>query len=94
MPIAREYAEAGKSAEDGPELIFFTGKQAGGIVPRVRQLAGLKGVPSSPQMIILDIPDNGAYYQFTGPSVNASTVRDFLNGFKSKSLERKQLSRG
>ena len=93
LPIATEMAEAGKSAEDGPECIFFTGKQAGGVVPRIRDLTGLKEVPATAQMIMLDIPDDGGFYVAGDVPVNAESIRGFLEDYKSKSLSRQQLKK-
>merc|ERR1719378_2032094 len=91
LPIATEMAEAGKGAEDGPECIFFTGKQAGGIVSRIRALTGLEEVPTTAQIIMLDIPDNGGFYVAGDTSVNTENIRGFLEDYKNKSLSRQQL---
>merc|ERR1712146_54266 len=71
---------------DGPECIFFTGKQAGGIVSRIRALTGLEEVPTTAQIIMLDIPDNGGFYVAGDTSVNTENIRGFLEDYKNKSL--------
>jgi nucleoredoxin len=49
------------------------------------------GEPSStPQMVLLDIPDDGAYYVSVDMEVTASTITAFLDGYTAKTLEQKQ----
>jgi len=84
-------AEAAKAA--GDDTCFFYAGSVGGPTEQIRQLTSLappsKGVP---QMILLDIPDNGGFYTSDATEVTAETVKAFLEAYKAGSLERKQLA--
>jgi nucleoredoxin len=45
-----------------------------------------------PKLMILDIPDEGAYYEGPEGDVTAGTVQKLVDDYLAKSLERKQLS--
>merc|ERR1711988_324320 len=81
-------AEAAKA--EAP-FCFFTGKAAGGVTDRVRELCKGGDVSNQPQMFLLDIPDNGAYYKAELADITEKTVAGFLADCKSKSLSRQQL---
>merc|ERR1712232_1034749 len=65
-PIATKYIEEAKAkGEEDPELAFLMATESGGVGDRVRDMTGLmltEGSSSSPQLVLLDIPDNGGYY--------------------------------
>merc|ERR1711998_453828 len=61
LPIAEVIQAEGKSKEDGADLICFFGSNTGP-AQQVRKLCGNLKPTAEPQMIILDIPDNGGYY--------------------------------
>merc|ERR1712225_45567 len=86
-PILAKAKEAG---EDAP-FCFLTGKSAGGITDRVRELLKAGEDKSKPQLFLLDIPDNGGYYKADVDEVTVATIEAFLEKYKSKSLERQQL---
>jgi len=81
-------AEAAKA--EAP-FCFFTGKSAGGVTDRVRELCKGGDVSNQPQMFLLDIPDNGAYYKAELADITEKTVAGFLADYKNKSLSRQQL---
>merc|ERR1712054_492002 len=81
-------AEAAKA--EAP-FCFFTGKSAGGVTDRVRELCKGGDVSNQPQMFLLDIPDNGAYYKAELADITEKTVAGFLADYKNKSLPRQQL---
>jgi len=83
-------AEAKKKKEDAP-FCFFTGKAAGGVTDRVRELCGGGEVTAEPQMFLLDIPDNGGYYVADSTEVREKSIATFIEGYRSGSLSRKQL---
>jgi nucleoredoxin len=96
-PANEVMAEAHKEAAD-PELIFATAETPdGNIAGQVRQLTNLDkdgAGSSSTSMVILDIPDDGAYYVWKPEGekvVSETAVRDFLAAYKAKTLERHQL---
>jgi nucleoredoxin len=84
-PIAEGLKQAGS------ELLFFTATSGEGATPQVRKLTNAGEPISTPQMILLDIPDKGGYYVSVDTEVTTATINAFLDGYKAKTLERKQL---
>jgi nucleoredoxin len=66
----------------------YTGNTSCNILNRVRDLTGVR----ADKMIILDLQDNGAYYETDLPS-SLQDVRNFVTGYANKSITRKQCSR-
>jgi len=89
-PLAAEYKAAAKAADDDPEFLFFFAKTADGPVGRIRELCKLNG-ETTPQLILLDIPDNGGFYVGEGAQLSADGLRKWLSDYKGSKLERKQL---
>jgi len=89
-PLAAEYRAAAKASEEDPEFLFFIAKSAGGPVPRIRELCKLNG-ETAPQLILLDIPDNGGYYVGEGAELSVDGLRKWLSDYKGSKLQRKQL---
>lgn len=83
-------AEASKAA--GESTCFFYAPTSGGPVDQIRKLTKSEPVKGEPNLILLDIPDNGGYYVSPAKEVTAETVGAFLEAYKSGALERKQLS--
>jgi nucleoredoxin len=88
---------AAVAADAEPEMVFAIGEAAGDIADQVRRLTKLeesKGVA----MVLLDIPDNGAYYVWQRPegageiAVTEADVSKFVADYRAKSLQRLQLS--
>lgn len=90
------HAKAKAATPDGPEFIFFYAFKPSGISDQIRRLCQLSVVAqaTSPQLILLNIPDNGGFYVSDASEVTAESVSALIEGFKNKTLERKQLSRG
>merc|ERR1711998_663194 len=66
---------------------FFSASESG-ITSQIRKLTGVTEV----KLIMLDLDDSGAFYVHDG-DVTADSVRAFISGYESKSLERKQLQK-
>ena len=45
----------------------------------------------SPLLTIVDIPDEGGYYVANTPEMTAENIVSFVQGFASKTIERKQM---
>jgi len=82
-------AEAAKAAKD--DTLFFVAPKEGQIAGKIRDLTKLGSATPTPQMVLLDIPDQGGYYVSPATEVTADTIAAFLGGYKAKALERKQL---
>merc|ERR1711998_553626 len=85
------FADAKAKKEEAP-FCFFTGKSAGGVTDRVRQLCQGGEAGDAAQMFLLDIPDNGGYYKAAAGEITEANVTAFIEGYKAKSLERQQLN--
>ena len=83
-------ASASKAAGEG--TCFFYAGEAGGPTEQIRQIAKL-GEPKAgvPQLLLLDIPDDGGYYVSEAAEVSAEVVQGLLDAYKAGTLERKQL---
>merc|ERR1711998_555011 len=86
----RIFAEA-KAKKEEAEFCFFTGKSAGGITDRVRELCQGGAAGAEPQLFLLDIPDNGGFYTAELSDVTEKSIGAFIEDYKSGSLTRKQL---
>jgi len=89
-PLAAEYKAAAKASDEDPEFLFFIAKSEEGPVPRIRELCKLNG-ETAPQLILLDIPDNGGFYVGNGAELTVDGLRKWLSEYKGSKLERKQL---
>jgi len=89
---AKFLAEAKTSGEEEPEIGFAILTEAGGIGSKLRSLMGLPEKPTNvPQLMILDIPDQGGYYQGPADGITEAVVAKLVEDYKAKTLERKQL---
>jgi len=94
-PIAKKYIDDAKAkGEDEPEVAFMIATSSGGIGDRLRQMTGLPTeIPAeaAPRLILMNIPDDGAY--FTGPegAITKDIVEKFVADFSAGKLERQQL---
>jgi nucleoredoxin len=94
IPFGTSLAKDKKDSSIGPDMIFFYAFEPSGIASQIRNLCGLPAVEKSgddPVMIMLDIPDRGGFYVSDATEINADTVQSFIDGYKGRSLERKQL---
>ena len=82
-------AEAKKAA--GDSTLFFIAPKAEQPAPQIRAMTGLGDAPAHPQMVLLDIDDDGGYYKSPATEVTAETVTGFLEAYAAKALERQQL---
>jgi len=81
-------AEAAKAA--GGEELYFVARAAGQVADQVRKLTKLGEAGAEPQLLILDIPDEGGFYVHDG-KVGPDSVAAFVAKYKAGGLERKQL---
>jgi nucleoredoxin len=94
-PFAKKYIEEAKAkGEEEPEIAFMIATSSGGIGDRLRQMTGLPTeIPAEapPRLILMNIPDDGAY--FTGPegAITKEIVETFVADFSAGKLERQQL---
>jgi len=87
--VLEPLAEASK--KEGEDTLFLFAPKVGDVTGKIRQLTQLGEPTATPQMVLLDIPDEGGFYVSPATEVTAETVMGFLEAYKAKALERKQL---
>merc|ERR1712196_168302 len=95
-PIAEEFLKKQKAAgEDAPELAFMIGTESGGISTQLREVMSMPELPPSkkPKLMILNIPDDGAFHEGPEGEITPVRVAKFVADFQASTLERKQLRR-
>merc|ERR1711879_55512 len=81
--VAEEYyAEAGKDIDVMP-FRFFSGPD-GGVVSQVRNLTK---IPDGSKLLLLNIPDDGAFYVCQKDGNSPTVVREFLSDYQANKLE-------
>jgi len=65
-------------------------QETGGIAQRIRQLLKLGKAGATPEMVLLDLPDDGAYYKHEG-AVTKEAMAAMLQGYKAGSLTKLSL---
>jgi nucleoredoxin len=94
--VAKHYIEKQKAAgEESPEFNFLIATEDAGIAPKLRELMSLptleqEGLPA--KLMLVDIPEDGAFYDGPDGEISVAVLEKFLSDYKSGSLERKQLS--
>jgi len=92
---AKELMEAAAAEDTEPSMVFATAASTGNIAEQVRKLCKLDKDDTGTSMVLLDIPDDGAFYVWSGGSgdavVNEASVREFTAAYKAKTLVRHQL---
>lgn len=94
IPFGTSLAKDKKDSAEGPEILFFYAFAPSPMASQVRKLCSLPAVEKSgddPVMILLNIPDRGAFYKSSATEITTATVGAFIDDFKSGSLTRNQL---
>jgi len=81
------YTKAGKDIDSMP-IRFFSGK-AGGVTDQLRKLTGV----TEDKLIMLDIPDDGAFYICDAEKLSTDVVNQFISDVAAKRVDRKQLQK-
>ena len=82
-------AVASKAAKE--DTNFFVAEKAGDLATRIRDMTELGKAGATPQMLLMDIPDEGGYYVSDAKEVTKETIAAFIDAYKAKSLTRQQL---
>jgi len=91
MPVAAEAFEAAKASGCEAGMLFFTATETSDVVYQLRMSCELGEATSTPQLVMLDIPDSGAYYVFDGDNIDSEMLRSFIEDYDDEKLERKEL---
>jgi len=92
LPVATEAFDAAKAAGCESGMLFFTATETSDVVYQLRMSCELGEPSSTPQMVILDIPDSGAFYVYDGDNVDTEMIRVFIEDYDDEKLERKELN--
>lgn len=95
-PLAMKLQQKAKAnGEEDPEVAFMIATEGGGILIQLRKMLELPAeeVPPSrpPKLMIVDIPDEGGYYEGPEGDVTEAVIQQFVDDFTAKKLTRKQL---
>jgi len=93
--ISKHYVDEGKAKGEDPEFAFFTAEDKG-LGQRVMQMCKVDASTiqeGKAQLVLLDIPDNGGYYNGSQVDFDAipGAVETMLSAYKAKAMERQQL---
>jgi len=91
MPVAEEAFEAAKLSGCEAGMLFFTATETSDVVYQLRMSCELGEPTGEPQLVVLDIPDSGAYYVFDGDNIDSDNIRSFIEDYDEERLERKEL---
>ena len=91
MPVATEAFEAAKASGCEAGMLFFTATETSDVVEQLRMSCGLGEPTGDPQLVMLDIPDSGAYYVYDGNVIDAEMITQFIEDYDDEKLERKEL---
>jgi len=72
-------------------MLFFTATETSDVVYQLRMSCELGDPTSTPQMVVLDIPDSGAYYVFDGDNITTENISLFIEDYDEERLERREL---
>lgn len=61
-----------------------------GLAGRLREMMAL---PNGPQLVLVNIPDDGAFYLGQSGSVTAESAAQLITDYEAKALARKQLKK-
>merc|ERR1712050_792393 len=83
------HEKAGKDIDSMP-IKFFSGR-SGGVTGQIRKLTSV----TDNKLILLDIPDDGAFYvlDLDDDKISAASVIQFIEHVKAKKISRKQLQK-
>jgi len=87
--VAEEYYATAGHDIDAMPFRFFSGPD-GGVVSQVRNLTK---IPDGSKLLLLNIPDDGAFYVCQKDGNSPTVVREFLSDYQAKKLERQQLQK-
>lgn len=88
-------AEMKANGEEGPKFnVFFASKKGGDLAERVRgECGGMECEGGKLDVVMMDIPDNGAFYDFSkaGKELGCEAFEKFFEEFKAGVLKRQQM---
>merc|ERR1712100_664142 len=90
-PISSRFFAASKAKEEEqPDIAFSIVTEASDLASRIRSVLQMSE-PQAPRLMILDIPDEGGFYEGPEGDITEEVVAKFVADYQAKSLTRKQL---
>jgi len=90
--VAEFHAASAKFKGEDPEFRFFCAKASEGPVPRIRKMCEIPiDDASAPQMLLLDLSDNGGFYKSEETEITGASINAFIKSYQSKTCERQQM---
>jgi len=77
-----------EAASNNQDVNYYWSMSPGGLGEKIRKITNMTEMKEEPEMMILDIPDEGGYYTSTETSLSVETIQEFVNN----PGDRKQLS--
>lgn len=90
-PMAKEFLAAVKGTDEEPTSLFFVACEEGGVASQIRKMTKVGDPSEEPAIVVLNIPDDGAYYLPKGELTEAG-VRKMLEEVNTKVYTREQLN--
>lgn len=84
-------ADKAKASGSEVQVAYAVASPSDGLVGRVRSLLGLGDATSTPDVILVDLGDSGAWYRGDSSLAPVDAVAALVDGFKAGMLERNQL---
>lgn len=92
--VAEKYVASAKATGEEPEFKFFCAKTSEGPVSRIRAMCEIASdAATAPQMLLLDLSDNGAFYKSEEKEITETNIEAFIKSYQSKTCKRQQLKR-
>merc|ERR1712217_869000 len=82
QPLAEKYiADAKTQGDEDPQLAFVIATEGGGLSDKFRELLNMASAnpESPPRLMLVDIPDDGAYYEGPEGEITAAVVDQFAS---------------
>jgi nucleoredoxin len=93
-PLAQKYLDKQTAdGEEDPDIAFMIATEDGGMAARIREIIKLPKGSNQPRLMLMNIPDEGSYYDGPEGEVTAEVVTKFVADFEAKALKRQQLKR-
>merc|ERR1711988_1663641 len=87
-PIGSRFLAAAKAkGEEEPDIAFGIASESSDLATQIRSVLQMPQ-PQAPQLMILDIPDDGGFYEGPKGDITEEVVAKFVADYQAKSLTR------
>lgn len=90
--VAEKHVASAKAKGEDPEFKFFCAKTSDGPVARIRTMCEIPSDGASrPQLLLLDLSDNGAFYKSEDTEITEASIEAFVKSYQSETCVRQQM---